>query len=610
MNKRFTRRYFLRMSALSAGATVLAACTPATTPMAEPTAMEAAVTQPPAAPPSVVKLPWERGIDPGSPNNPKGWEALMPDIPSGLSPNKPVSVQTSLQAWGADVAIEGDTEDNTPFTRMIKKHLGIEWKVTGDRGYTYADYNDRDTKLNLAMVSNNLPDFIDQPRHDQWEQLLAAGMIEDITDAWNEVVSERIKKNLEYDNRIAWSYADVDGRIMGIPYTQLIAQNNKVLWIRQDWLDQVGMNAPVTLEDVGIVAKAFVENDLGMGAQGTTVGLLACTDIDNWYASLDPILGAYGVATSAMGNLTDPWVKTENGSLAYSPIYASEGMKRALTLLAQWYKDGLINADFDIKRPWEVQPLVESNQTGMHFTPYFAANWGLPGSMVNDPKARWTFVDLPTGPGGRQGCHDSIWSGGVFAFRKGYPYVKEILQMMNWMDEYWADPGRRLVPGWEGWNYHFKADGILEPGPGQALEPHAYFLGPVGPGGACSDIFREYNRLKMVQSWKDLSVDKLDAYQSYVLNDPNGTGALARDAYLHVVEKSPIYGIKNWFLGKPTATMTEKGADLYAKETALINAIIKGEKDATEWDIFVAEWKAKGGDQITVEVNDWWASRS
>ena len=38
--------------------------------------------------------------------------------------------------------------------------------------------------------------------------------------------------------------------------------------------------------------------------------------------------------------------------------------------------------------------------------------------------------------------------------------------------------------------------------------------------------------------------------------------------------------------------------------------IIIGEKPLSEFDEFVDQWKSQGGDQMTQEVNEWWAAMS
>jgi len=43
--------------------------------------------------------------------------------------------------------------------------------------------------------------------------------------------------------------------------------------------------------------------------------------------------------------------------------------------------------------------------------------------------------------------------------------------------------------------------------------------------------------------------------------------------------------------------------------TEVFTGIITGQKPLEAFDEFVSSWKAMGGDQITAEVNDWYASQ-
>jgi len=61
------------------------------------------------------------------------------------------------------------------------------------------------------------------------------------------------------------------------------------------------------------------------------------------------------------------------------------------------------------------------------------------------------------------------------------------------------------------------------------------------------------------------------------------------------------------FFGAPTPTMVEKNAILEKKRDEVFYKIIMNQVPIDEFDKFVADWKKLGGDQITKEVNDWYA---
>ena len=47
----------------------------------------------------------------------------------------------------------------------------------------------------------------------------------------------------KYGN-LPWAFASYNGKKMGIPYVERLVQNDKLMWMRQDWLDELGFEAP------------------------------------------------------------------------------------------------------------------------------------------------------------------------------------------------------------------------------------------------------------------------------------------------------------------------------------------------------------------------------
>jgi len=65
---------------------------------------------------------------------------------------------------------------------------------------------------------------------------------------------------------------------------------------------------------------------------------------------------------------------------------------------------------------------------------------------------------------------------------------------------------------------------------------------------------------------------------------------------------------KDMFTGPPTETMKTKLDYLNKLENQTFNEIIYGQKPIDSFDQFVASWKSAGGEQITKEVNEWYAN--
>ena len=613
-----SRRDFLKLATLGAtGSILLAACgqatpTPTAAPKAEtpkpteapkptevaeaPKAAEApkpTEAPKPAAAPAAAGATLSKELMPGSPDKPKGWATTLPQVPKGM-PIKPMITITSSRRVDSSMKFaQGDTIDNSPFTRMSKELFGIEWKPA----WTWATQEDGQQKYNLAMASGQLPDFLETIPATLYTKMLQANLLEDITDVWEKEADETwLKKPMSWGGGIGWSIAEVKGRKMGIPYVERAGQNDKVLWYRQDWLEKAKLQPPKTFDELVAVAKAFSKGNFGQGAANTTIGLNAGKRLCDWYSSLDPIFGGFGV-------IPNSWTKGGDG-LIYDNVRPQ--MKDALALLNKWYTDGVIPKDFFTRDTADTQKLVAANQCGLHFSPDFGASFGGLESIKNDPTAKWNFADVPVGPIGKKA---KSWSNPfppstVSAFRKGFKNVDAVIKMTAFMAELVEDPTKRYH-GWEGRDYEWKGDEITTTDVGSSKQ----FYGVVGTNGnPGADPLRYYKQVQAIEEWTKIPREKRDAYQLYATEDPTGLQGLGRRAYLANVENTEADGIKNLFTTLPTPTMVQMEATLMKLNDESLISIISGEKPLSFFDEYVAQWKKLGGDKITKEVNDWWAT--
>ncbi len=531
---------------------------------------------------------------PGSPDDPMGWETIMPPLPEGWPVDPPVTLTSSRRVGPSVEFVEGDDIDNNPFTRMMAA-FGINWNAA----YTWVSADDGMQKLNLAIASGDLPDMMETVPLQLFVEMLEADLLEDITDVYEEYASEEwMKEPYSYGGGLAWSYAEVDGRKYGLPYVEAAAQDDKALWIRTDWLEKLGLDAPTTLEELEAVALAFAEADMGQGAEGSTIGLSASKEFVTWYSSLDPVFGGFGVMPGF-------WTENDDGSLGNDSVRPE--MKDALALLRSWYEKGVLAPDFFTWSAGDTaEALVGGNRVGLHFSPSFAAGYGCLDSMTNDPEARWTFIDIPAGPAGKHKYWSNPFPSTLYCFRKGFEHVDLVIQQTNWLAELVQNYANRYH-GWEGVHYTLE-DGVYDPG---SIDHTKEFYGPVGTAGNSRTdplhLAKEYEHY--IEIFGALPEDERDAYMNYVLSDPTGMSQLEQQAYIDLVEKSDEQGIKNLFTTLPTATMLDRSTTLETLEEETFVGIINGELPLDEFDNFVDQWKTLGGDDITAEVNEWWQNK-
>jgi putative aldouronate transport system substrate-binding protein len=607
MVDKISRREFLTSLAVAASAAGLAACKPQEPQVVKETVVvkeevevpveETVVVEREVAPKTVEELlPAQDKM--GSPDNPRGWKTILPDLPGNAPFEPPVTISTSKRISVTTQYCGDDTVDDNPWFRMIEALFNVKFEIA----WTWGPGDSIEEKYNLAAAAGDLPDFLETVPLVNYMKMVEADQLEDLTEAYEMYASPRWQATWrEYGER-PWVWTKINGRIYGLPRVEDLAHNDSILWYREDWLEKVGMNVPTTFEALHDVALAFAQADLGMGAEGTTIGLASNAAETNcmfhtWFGGLDSIWGGFGY-------IPDHW-QPEGDGLMYGSIRPE--VKEALALLAQWYQDGVFATDWYTKGPYNTLLDVAANVVGLHFTPAWGA-W--PDSVVNDPTARWNYADIPVGPYGFKRRHtENNFRNDVFAFRKGVDQrkIEASLAVADWWDQLWHEPWRRFH-GWEGCNYIWEGDRIRTGGEDVGYQD--WSIGPIGtPGSSMVDPKALVDEARFQLGWEEIPPEKRDAMQELVLEDPTGCLTLRRKSLLYIVDTAGE-GVMTKLQRTPTETEIEKGADLAKiRDEAFINIII-GQQPLSDFDKFVEDWKKAGGDDWTREVNDWWQSKA
>ncbi len=591
--KSLSRRRFLKLSGAAGASVLVAACAPADSPETEMSAGEGSEAMPQASTQSVQEL---LGADmPGSPGQSRGWTTVLPDLPAGLPPapgQEPVEISTTRRVDAQTRFGEGDSMENNPWSRMIEKLLGVKLTVA----WTWSGSDEATTKYNLAMASGDMPDYLETVPSNIFVKMVEASLLEDITEAYTMYASQRWQDTWAEYGELPWIFTTVDGRKYGLPRVEDLAHNDNILWYRQDWFDALNLDVPQTLDELHDTAVAIVEADIGKGAPGTTIGLLANKSFSaTWFGSIDPIWAPHGV-------VPDHWTEV-GGELVFDSV--REEMIEPLALLNQWYQDGIFREDFFTINTSDSIQDVAASQCGIHYTP----SWGAWLDTVrNDPETVWAFADNPAGPNGVQARHtENNFRSSPFCFRRGMEHVDKIFEITNFMHELTEDYERRFH-GWEGHNYEWLEDGSVA---ATGISWHPWAIGPIGTrGSGMVDPRHIANQINyQLEEWGKIPPEERDAYQTLSLEDPTGVSILGKQSRLFILETAD-QGKITQYQSLPTPTMIERGSDLSKLVEETVLGIIIGEKPLSAFDEFVEQWKNLGGDQVTQEVNEWWAAKS
>ena len=128
-------------------------------------------------------------------------------------------------------------------------------------------------KMNAQIAANDLPDFMNVNAN-QLKQLVDYGMAYDMTEIFEQYATPFTMEMMEADMNVALDQATFDGRLMALPQVNGNRDGSNFWWIRFDWLENLGLEEPKTLDELVAVMYAFAQNDPDGNGENDTFGTL------------------------------------------------------------------------------------------------------------------------------------------------------------------------------------------------------------------------------------------------------------------------------------------------------------------------------------------------
>ncbi len=491
-----------------------------------------------------------------------------------------MSKETTAEARMAD----GDTYENNGYTRYLLDKLNIQNENVFEANTTDA-YNQ---KVSLAIASGEIPDIMIVNDLSTLDQLIENDMIEDLTDVYNNCLSDKIKEIYDSYNGRCQEMVTYNGKIMAIPGTS-IEGSNKLLWLRKDWMDKLGLEEPKTLADVEKILTEFVTKDPGGNGAGNTIGLVGLPSVAGNYGGAytwDPIFASFFAYPKQ-------WLKNDSGEIYYGST--AQEMKSALGVLSDWYSKGLIDSQFAVREYDDVTSLIVNGTAGAAFGP-----WWLPrGDSYNiNQDVEWVPYVCPLDSNGELTYYSQNPCSKYIVVRKGFEYpeiaaksVSLIFDYNRYQDSkdnelttYQTETGVHAMANPLSINIDYNdAVSISHNNLQDALD------GTIDPKSLMSFEYGLYETISgYLTDTENATGDQWKTYTARMIG-----AAAAEDERLKAVD--PVY------FGT-TDSMPLKWANLQKLEEETLLKIIVGEKSLDYFDEFVAQWKSQGGDQITEEV--------
>ena len=487
---------------------------------------------------------------------------------------------------------ENDTYTDNAYTRYIKSVINVQ-----NVDVFEANDSQYDTNVSMVISMGSLPDIMVVSSQDEVEQLVEAGLIEDLTESYNNCISDRIRKMYESYGDSLKDMVTYDGKIMALPETN-ITDGPNLVWLRKDWMDKLGLSEPHTIDDVVNIVKHFISEDPGnngVDASGkpNTVGLAVDTDVTGecGYSSeflLDIIFACFGAYPKQ-------WIMNDDGEIVYGSV--TDEAKEALSYISSLYNQGVIDNDFLLRTSTNICELIENGLCGSFFGPWWAPNNPLANAVSRNPDADWQPYLIATDSDGTTSYHSQNPCYKYVVVRKGYEHPEIAAKMISVMfDKVRFD----CTDSGEFKNYYQLN-----------VEPTARPLSiNVDYNNALSICYRNIDATisgrKNPDSLELLERSFYDACSEYIKN-ANKTSTqwaayMSRIKACSLIAQDNIKVVDSLYF-KTTDTMKSHWWRLKAKEKEAYLKIISGEEDISYFDTFVKEWNEQGGQTITSEVS-------
>ncbi len=474
----------------------------------------------------------------------------------------------------------GDDMTHNIWTRAYKDRLNIN--VVTD--WVTDEY---DTKLNLAISSNKLPDVF-HVNASQLQQLIKADMILDLTEVFDQYASDRIKGYMEAD-RSSYESGMKDGKLYGIPQLQWgYIDQPDFLWIRNDWKEELGLPDPKTIEDVKNMALKFKEAYGGYGL------------------AIDQTLDYLNLLAVGWGAHPDMWIPDGNGQLVYGSVQPE--MKDAIAEWAEWFKLGIIDPEFPIKDFSAMNAGIVSGKAGMQ--PYYQW-WGYnPGvDLVTNQGTDAIFYpyNIPT-VDGKNPVHSFFFANSVYTVvNKNYAHPEAAIKLLNFYAQMLDEGVEHETP--ETLAAFLDKDIAHVTGAFKIINPQTDYV--------------QYERVSEALKTNDTSAFTTSGmwqkYNNSLEFMKNGTPAAVGD-YLQQGAPKNAYSIAKQVLdngeyiesglkGAPPEQLAKYGSTLDDILTEGFTKIIMGSADIDYFDTVVQNWSTAGGEEVTKAVNELYGNK-
>lgn len=325
----------------------------------------------------------------------------------------------------------GDASDYPKFKedwpKWMEQEYGIKFKVNFPPRNNYLE------KVNLMITSGDIKGIILYFTPDDVVKAIYDDVIEPL-DTYLE--DNSIYKSLPESMRLMYRFYD---KTWAIP--KGLTPNIFSRAIRKDWLDNLGLKVPETVDELYEACRQFTFNDPDGNGKDDTYGT---TSSSSWL--LQDIFQAFDARLNHVGGSPITWDPNDN---CWVDSMLKPGMVDALSLLAKMYKEGSLDRELFTNSGANAREKILSGQCGGTFYWYDWIKAFETGTQKSIPEAEFVGIHVLKGRINKNINHIS-YSNAPYVLVKGTKQPKEVIN--TFVNIFFGDEkghflGRLGIPG-------------------------------------------------------------------------------------------------------------------------------------------------------------------
>ncbi len=336
--------------------------------------------------------------------------------------------------------VGGDASEIYPVEEVAREKTNIHL-VDATSGKNSTASNEA---MNLLLASGDMPDIvggylIKQPVNEYGPQGAFVPL--------NDLVAEHapnIQKFWDENPELVDSIKAYDGNYYYIPYLP-DGKYGRAWFIRQDWLDALGLEQPQNVDELYDVLVAFRDQDPNGNGKKDEIPFF----VRQWEEVIR--LVTLWDARSSGSDIYHDFYVTEDGRVSHP--YAEEAYRDGLAKVADWYEEGLIDAEVFTRGSSAREYLLSENLGGVTHD-WFASTSGYNAALEGKVEG-FNFIPFlpPASSGGKRvEEHSRIpvkADGWAITHTNEHP-----VETIKYFDFWFTEEGRRLANfGVEGVHY-------------------------------------------------------------------------------------------------------------------------------------------------------------